>query len=77
MGNKIVCMRKIAEIKLSAPEVHLKKLSAETTPVMGDLGNLKKNCPRISGGKKFAYAQSMMEKHFLPPRNHDPPSGGK
>ena len=39
IGKKIVCMRKNAELnKLSAPEVHLRKLSAEATPVMRDLG---------------------------------------
>ena len=40
-----------------------KKLSAETTYVMHDLGNFKKNCLHSrSGGKKLASAQSMVEK---------------
>ena len=46
-------------------------LSAETTPVMRDLGNLKKIVCTVSGGKRFASTQSMVEKNFLPPRNED------
>ena len=39
-----------------------KKLSAGTTPVMRDFGNFKKIVCAVSGGKKSASAQSMMEK---------------
>ena len=55
-----------------------KKLSAETSYVMQDLGNLKKNCLHSrSGGKKLAIAQSIVEKNFLPPRNHNTPPPGE
>ena len=40
---------------------------------MGNLGNFKKIVCTVSGGKKFVSAQSMVEKNFLPPGNHDPP----
>ena len=46
-------------------------MSADTTPVMRDLGNLKKMS--AASGEKFARAQSMVEKNFLLPRNHDTP----
>ena len=55
-----------------------KKLSAETTYVMQDVGNLEKNCLHSrSGGKKLASVQSMVEKNSLPPRNQDTPTGEK
>ena len=57
--------------------MHLKKLSAEATPIMGNLENLKKNCLHSEWRKKIASAHSMVEKNFLPPENHDPhPPGG-
>ena len=71
-------MRKNAEINCLPQRCIWKKLSAETTYVMQDLGNLKKlsaagveekTCKRsIDGGK-----------NFLPPRNPDtpPPPGEK
>ena len=40
----------------------LKKIFAETTPVMRDLGNLKEIVCRVSGRKKFASAELMVEK---------------
>ena len=42
IGRKIVCMRKNAEINCLPQRCIRKKLSAETTYVMQDLGNLKK-----------------------------------
>ena len=43
---------------------------------MQDLGNLKKKLPaQPEWRKKLASAQSMVEKNFLPPRNHDTPQG--
>ena len=42
IGEKIVCMRKNAEINCLPQRYIWKKLSAETTYVMQDLGNLKK-----------------------------------
>ena len=61
--EKIVCMRKNAEINCLPQRCIWKKSSAETTYVMQDLGNLKKNCLHSrSGGKKLASAQSMVEK---------------
>ena len=42
IGKKIVCMRKNAEINCLPQRSIWKKLSAETTYVMQDLGNLKK-----------------------------------
>ena len=42
IGKKIVCMRKNAEINCLPQRCIWKKLSAETTYVMQDLGNLKK-----------------------------------
>ena len=41
-GKKIVCMRKNAEINCVPQRCIWKKLSAETTNVMEDLGNFKK-----------------------------------
>ena len=35
-------LRKTAEKSCLPPEVHLKKLSAETTPIMRDLENFRK-----------------------------------
>ena len=43
---------------------------------MGILGNFIKNCLH-SEWKKNERAQSMEEKNFLPPGNHDTPSPGK
>ena len=75
--EKIVCMRKIAEINYLPQRCIQKKLSAEATPVMGNLGNLKKNCLHSELRKKFASAQSMLEKNFLPPGNRDISPGEK
>ena len=47
----------------------------ETTYVMQDLGNLKKLSAQQEWRKKLASAQSMVEKNFLPPRNHDTSQG--
>ena len=44
---------------------------------MQDLGILKNCLHSRSGGKKLGRAQSMVEKTFLPPRNHDTPPSGK
>ena len=72
IGKRIVGMRKNAEIKCLPQRCIWKKLSAETTYVIQGLGNLKTYCLHSrSGGKKLASAQSMVEKNFLPPRNHD------
>ena len=77
-GKKIVRMRKNAEINCLPQRCIWKKLSAETTYVMQDLGNLEKYCLHSrSGGKKLASAQSMVEKNVLPPRNHDGGGGGR
>ena len=43
IGEKIVCIRKNAEIHFLPQRCIWKKLSAEITYVMQDLGNLKKN----------------------------------
>ena len=76
IGKKIVCMRKNAEINCLPQRCIWKKLSAETTYVMQDLRNFLKNCLHgRSGGKNLASTQSMVEKNFLPPRNHDTPRG--
>ena len=76
IGKKIVCMRKNAEVNCLPQRYIWKKLSAETTYVMQDLRNFKKNCLHsLSGGKKLANSQSMVEKNFLPPRNHHTPRG--
>ena len=40
--EKIVCMRKTAEINCLPQRCIWKKLSAETTPVVRNVGNLKK-----------------------------------
>ena len=74
--EKIVCMTKIAEINCLPRGASEKTLSAETTPVLRDLGIFLNVCT-ASGGKKFASAQSMVEKHFLLPRNHDTSTGEK
>ena len=72
IGKKIVCMRKMLKRGASG-----KKLSAETTYVMQDLGNFKKNCLHSrSGGKKLASAQSMVEKISCLPEITIPPPGG-
>ena len=73
--------------KLSASEVHLKKSSAETTLVMRHLENQTEIVCAASGGKnlqvrsqwrkKFASAQSIVEKISCPPRNHDTSPGKK
>ena len=80
IGKKFVCMRKNAKINCLPQRCIWKKLPAETIYVMQDFGNLKKNCLHSrSGGKKFASAQSMMEKiscllnHVTPL----PPPGGE
>ena len=75
IGKKIVCMRKSAEINCLHQRCIRKKLSAEATPVMRNLGNLKKIVFTVSGGKDFESAQSMAEKNFLPPGNDDAPRG--
>ena len=71
--KKIVCMRKNAKINCLPQRCIWKKLFAETTYVMQDLGNLKKLFAHPGWRKKLAYAQSMVEKNFLleitiPPR---------
>ena len=74
IGKKIVCMRKNAEINCLLQRCIWKKLSAETTYAMQDLGNFKKNCLHSrSGGKKLASAQSMMEKISCLPEITIPP----
>ena len=76
IGKKIVCMRKNAEINCLPRGASRKKLSAETTYVMQDLGNFLKNCLHIrSGGKKLASAQSMVEKISCLPEITIPPPG--
>ena len=70
-------MRKNAEINCLPQRCIKKKLSAETTYAMQDLGNLKKLSAQSEWRKKVASAQSMVKKNFLPPRNHDTsPRGG-
>ena len=64
IGKKIVCMGKNAEINCLPHRCIFKKLSAETTYVMQDLGNINKvvctaevdektRKHSINGGKKF------------------------
>ena len=60
---------------MSAPVVHLEKIVCIDHLCYARFGELKKNCLHSrSGGKKLASAQSMVEKNFLPPRNHNTPS---
>ena len=78
IGKKIVCMRKHAEINCLPQRCIWKKLSAETTYVMQDLGNLKKNCLHSrSGGTKLASAQSTVEKISCLPEITIPSPPGK
>ena len=62
IGKKIVCMRKNAEINCLPQRCIRKKLSAETTYVMQDLGNLRKIVCTAGVEEKLASAQSMAEK---------------
>ena len=66
-------MRKNAEISCLTQRCIWKKLSAETTYVMQDLGNLKKIVCTAGVEEKLASAQPMVEKNFIPPRNHATP----
>ena len=70
IGKKVVCMRKNAEINCLPQRRIWKKLSAKTTYVMQDLGNLKnivctagvedKTCKRsIDSEKKFRGSQKL------------------
>ena len=60
-------MRKIAEINCL-------EIVCRGHPCYGKFGELKKKIVcTVSGGKKFASAQSMVEKNFLPSENHDTP----
>ena len=62
IGKKIVCMRKNAEINCLRQKCIWKKLSAETTYVMQDLGNFKKVVCTAGVEEKLASTQSMVEK---------------
>ena len=75
IGKKIVCMRnEKIEKKLSAPEVHLEKCLQRPPCMLCKIwGILKKLSAQPEWREKLASAQSMVEKTFLPPRNHDPP----
>ena len=71
--KKIVCMRKNAEINCLLQRSIWKKLSAEITYVMQDLGNLKKIVCTARVEEKTCKHSVDDGKNFLPPRNHDPP----
>ena len=51
--KKNVCRRKNAEINCLPRGASQKKLSAETIPIMRDLGNFKKNCLHSELRKKL------------------------
>ena len=61
------------EKRLCAPEVHLEKnVCRDHLVCYARFEEFLKNCLQSrSGGKKLASAQSMVEKTFLSPRNHD------
>ena len=58
--------------------MHLKKIVCRGHPCYSKFGEFEKIVCTVSEGKKIASAQSMVEKNFLPPENHDPhpPEGG-
>ena len=64
--------------KLSAPEMHLKKIVCRGHSCYGKFGELKKKLSaQWVEEKKFASIQSMVAKNFLPPEIHDTPPGKK
>ena len=78
IGKKIVGMRKSAEINCLPQRCIWKKLSAETTYVMQDLGNIKKiACTAGVEEKKLASAQSIVEKISCLLEITIPPSPGE
>ena len=62
--------------KLSAPEVHLKKIVCRGHPCYGKFREFFKKLSAQWMEEKFVSAQSMVGKNFLPPGNHDAPPGG-
>ena len=76
--KKIVCIRKNAEINCLPQRCIWKKLvRRDHLRYAGFGGFLKKLSAQPEWRKKRASAQSMVEKNFLPPKNHDtPPRGG-
>ena len=74
IGKKIVCIRKNAEINCLPQTCIWKKIVCRDHLRHAKFGEFEK---RLSAQpewkKKLASAQSMVEKNFLPPRNHDPP----
>ena len=76
--GKIVCMRKNAEINCLPQRYIWKKLSAETTYVMQDLGNLKKNCLHSrSGGKNLQVLNRWWKKFPVSQKSRYSPPGEK
>ena len=76
IGKKIVCMRKNAEINCLLQGCIWQKIVCRDHLFYARFGEFEKNCLHSrSGGKKLASAQSMVEKNFLPLRNHDTPWG--
>ena len=73
MCEKIVCMRKNAEInKISAPEVHLEKIVCRDQLCYAIFGEFKKNCLHSRSGEKSLQALNRWwKRNFLTPRNHD------
>ena len=73
IGKKIVCIRKNAEINCLPHRCIFKKLSAETTYVMQDLGNIKKVVCTAGVDEKTCKCSIDGGKSSLPPGNHDTP----
>ena len=76
IGEKTCLHEKNAEINCLSQRCIWKKLVCRNHLCYAIFGAFKKNCLHSrSGGKKLASAQSMVEKNFLLPRNHDTPLG--
>ena len=77
IGKKIVCMRKNGEINCLPQRCSWKKIVCRDHLCYARFGKFKKKivCTARVEEKKLASAQSMVEKNFLPPRNHDTPRG--